>query len=88
MFGSRVTLAAVQYDLELANLWATDTYPDGGSFKGDTTERSGRHTTARERNAVCVVEFPPVDPANATQPLAGEGFSIPLTCRIAKAPDQ
>ena len=69
MFDSRVTLAPVQYDLNLANLWVTDTYPLGFSFKGDTTDKSVGISPPENGTQFGVVEFTPLDAANGAQPL-------------------
>lgn len=69
MFDSRLTLAPVQHDLNLANLWVTDSYPAGFSFKRDTTGKSVGISPPENGTQFGVVEFPPLDPDKATQPL-------------------
>ncbi len=69
MLDSRVTLKQVQPALGLANLWVTDTYPVGFSFKGDTTDKSVGISPPENGTQFGVVEFPPLDPAGAVQPL-------------------
>ena len=65
---SRVTLAPVSNDLNLANLWVTDSYPVGLS-KGDTRDRSVGISPPENGTQFGVVELPPFDPTNPTPPL-------------------
>jgi len=69
MLDGRVTLAPVQNDLNLANLWVTDSYPAGFSFKADTTGKSVGISPPGNGTQFGVVEFPPLDPAKTMQPL-------------------
>ncbi len=69
MFDSRVTLAPLQNDIDLANLWVTDSYPAGFSFKADTTGKSVGISPPGNGTQFGVVEFPPLDPAKTMQPL-------------------
>lgn len=69
MFDSRVPLAPVPNDLGLANLWVTDTYPPGFTFKADTVSKSVGISPPEHGTQFGVVEFPPLDPANPAKPL-------------------
>jgi hypothetical protein len=60
MLDSRVKLAPMSNDLNLANLWVTDSYPVGLS-KGDTRDRSIGISPPENGTQFGVVEFPPLD---------------------------
>jgi quercetin dioxygenase-like cupin family protein len=68
MLDSRVTLAPLSNDLNLAYLWVTDSYPVGLS-KSDTKDRSVGISPPENGTQFGVVEFPPLDPANPAPPL-------------------
>jgi quercetin dioxygenase-like cupin family protein len=68
MLDSRVALAPASNDLNLANLWVTDSYPVGLS-KGDTRDRSVGIAPPEDGTQFGVVEFPPFDPSNPAPPL-------------------
>ena len=63
MLDSRVKLAPVSNDLNLADLWITDSYPVGLS-KVDTRDRSIGISPPENGTQFGVVEFPPLDPTN------------------------
>jgi quercetin dioxygenase-like cupin family protein len=65
---SRVTLAAVSNDLNLANLWVTDSNPVGLS-KRDTTDKSVGISPPEKGTQFGVVEFPPFNADNPAPPL-------------------
>jgi quercetin dioxygenase-like cupin family protein len=65
---SRVTLAPMSNDLNLANLWVTDSYPLGLS-KDDTREKSVGISPPENGTQLGVVEFQPVNPANPAPPI-------------------
>jgi naringenin degradation protein FdeH len=68
MLDSRVKLAPMSNDLNLANLWVTDSYPVGLS-KGDTRDRSIGISPPENGTQFGVVEFPPLDLTNPALPL-------------------
>ena len=47
MFDSRMPLQPGPYGLQATNLWVTNSYPLGFSFKNDTSAISCRHISAR-----------------------------------------
>ena len=65
---SRLTLATVSNDLNLANLWVTDSYPAGFS-KGDARDKSVGISPPENGTQFGVAEFPPFDPTNPAPPL-------------------
>jgi quercetin dioxygenase-like cupin family protein len=68
IFDGRLTLTPVPSGLSLANLWVTDSYPLGFSFKRDTTDKSVGISPPENGTQLGVVEIPPLEPANAMQP--------------------
>jgi len=63
IFDSRVTLAPGQYGLNSTNLWVTDSYPLGFSFKDDTAGKPVGVSPLDNGTKFRVVEFPPLDAA-------------------------
>ena len=63
MFDSRLPLQAGPYGLQSTNLWVTNTYPLGFSFKEDTSAISVGVSPLDNGTKFRVVEFPPLDPA-------------------------
>jgi mannose-6-phosphate isomerase-like protein (cupin superfamily) len=63
MFDSRVPLVPGQYGLNSTNLWVTDSYPLGFSFKDDTAGRPVGVSPLDNGTKFRVVEFPPLNAA-------------------------
>jgi mannose-6-phosphate isomerase-like protein (cupin superfamily) len=63
MFDSRVPLQAGPLGLHATNLWVTNTYPLGFSFKQDTAATPVGISPLDNGTKFRVVEFPPLDPA-------------------------
>ncbi len=63
MFDSRMPLQAGPYGLNAANLWVTNTYPLGFSFKDDTSAIPVGVSPLDNGTKFRVVEFPPLDAA-------------------------
>jgi mannose-6-phosphate isomerase-like protein (cupin superfamily) len=64
MFDSRLPLQAGPYGLRSTNLWVTNSYPLGFSFKDDTSSIPVGVSPLDNGTKFRVVEFPPLDPAN------------------------
>lgn len=64
MFDSRLTLKAGPYGLQSTNLWVTNTYPLGFSFKDDTAATPVGISPLDNGTKFRVVEFPPLDAAS------------------------
>ena len=62
-FDSRMMLAPGQYGLNSINLWVTNTYPLGFSFKDDTSAIPVGVSPLDNGTKFRVVEFPPLDAA-------------------------
>jgi mannose-6-phosphate isomerase-like protein (cupin superfamily) len=62
-FDSRMMLAPGQYGLNSTNLWVTNTYPLGFSFKDDTFAIPVGVSPLDNGTKFRVVEFPPLDTA-------------------------
>src|ERR1700692_1062266 len=63
MFDSRVPLQSGPYGLASTNLWVTNSYPLGFSFKDDTSAIPVGVSPLDNGTKFRVVEFPPLDPA-------------------------
>jgi mannose-6-phosphate isomerase-like protein (cupin superfamily) len=63
LFDGRLPLAIGQYGLKSTNLWVTDSYPLGFSFKDDTYARPVGVSPLDNGTKFRVVEFPPLDAA-------------------------
>jgi mannose-6-phosphate isomerase-like protein (cupin superfamily) len=63
MFDSRVPLQAGPLGLRATNLWVTNSYPLGFSFKDDTSSIPVGISPLDNGTKFRVVEFPPLDPA-------------------------
>src|SRR6202521_2829515 len=63
MFDSRMPLQTGPYGLNSTNLWVTNTYPLGFSFKDDTSAIPVGVSPLDNGTKFRVVEFPPLDPA-------------------------
>jgi mannose-6-phosphate isomerase-like protein (cupin superfamily) len=63
MFDSRLPLQAGPFGLQATNLWVTNSYPLGFSFKDDTAAIPVGISPLDNGTKFRVVEFPPLDPA-------------------------
>ncbi len=63
LFDSRVPLQAGPFGLQSTNLWVTNSYPLGFSFKEDTSSIPVGVSPLENGTKFRVVEFPPLDPA-------------------------
>jgi mannose-6-phosphate isomerase-like protein (cupin superfamily) len=63
MFDSRLALQAGPFGLQSTNLWVTNSYPLGFSFKDDTSAIPVGISPLDNGTKLRVVEFPPLDPA-------------------------
>src|SRR5580700_11555538 len=63
MFDNRMPLQTGPYGLQSTNLWITNTYPLGFSFKEDTSAIPVGVSPLDNGTKFRVVEFPPLDPA-------------------------
>jgi mannose-6-phosphate isomerase-like protein (cupin superfamily) len=63
MFDSRMPLQAGPLGLQATNLWVTNSYPIGFSFKDDTSAIPVGISPLDNGTKFRVVEFPPIDPA-------------------------
>ncbi len=63
LFDSRMPLQAGPYGLQATNLWVTNSYPLGFSFKDDTSSIPVGISPLDNGTKFRVVEFPPLDPA-------------------------
>jgi mannose-6-phosphate isomerase-like protein (cupin superfamily) len=63
MFDSRMPLKPGHYGLNSTNLWVTNSYPLGFSFKDDTSEIPVGVSPLDNGTKFRVVEFPPLDAA-------------------------
>jgi mannose-6-phosphate isomerase-like protein (cupin superfamily) len=64
MFDSRMALQTGPYGLNATNLWVTNTYPLGFSFKDDTAATPVGVSPLDNGTKFRVVEFPPLDAAS------------------------
>jgi mannose-6-phosphate isomerase-like protein (cupin superfamily) len=67
LFDSRVPLTPGPLGLTATNLWITDSYPAGFSFKDDTATRPIGISPPDNGTKFRVVEFPPLDAAAEAQ---------------------
>ena len=67
MFDSRMPLQAGPYGLQSTNLWVTNSYPLGFSFKDDTASIPVGVSPLDNGTKFRVVEFPPLDAATETK---------------------
>jgi len=63
LFDSRLTLAPGPYGITALNLWLTDSYPAGFSFKDDPATKPIGISPPDNGTKFRVVEFPPLDAA-------------------------
>jgi mannose-6-phosphate isomerase-like protein (cupin superfamily) len=63
LFDSRLTLTPGRYGITAVNLWITDSYPPGYSFKSDPATKPIGISPPDNGTKFRVVEFPPLDPA-------------------------
>jgi len=63
LFDSRLPLGPGPYGIQGLNLWITDSYPAGFSFKDDPATRPIGISPPDHGTKFRVVEFPPLDPA-------------------------
>lgn len=63
LFDNRLTLAPAPYGIGALNLWITDSYPPGFSFKDDPATKPSGILPPENGTKFRVVEFPPFDPA-------------------------
>src|SRR5215510_4223436 len=63
LFDSRFSLAPGPYGINSLNLWLTDSYPAGFSFKDDPSTRPIGISPPDNGTKFRVVEFPPLDAA-------------------------
>ena len=83
LFDSRVPLQAGPYGLQATNLWVTDSYPLGFSFKNDTSAIPVGISPLDNGTKFRVVEFPPLDPA--TEAKMEPGFLMKAVGPLAPA---
>ena len=67
MFDSRLPLQAGPLGLRATNLWVTNSYPIGFSFKDDTSAIPVGISPLDNGTKFRVVEFPPLDPATESK---------------------
>src|SRR6202162_2113345 len=83
MFDSRMPLQAGPYGLNSTNLWVTNTYPLGFSFKDDTSAIPVGVSPLDHGTKFRVVEFPPLDAA--TEAKMEPGFLMKAVGPVAPA---
>jgi mannose-6-phosphate isomerase-like protein (cupin superfamily) len=83
MFDSRVPLQAGPLGLQATNLWVTNTYPLGFSFKDDTSAIPVGISPLDNGTKFRVVEFPPLDAA--TEAKMEPGFLMKTVGPVAPA---
>src|SRR5882724_13257401 len=83
LFDSRMTLAPGPYGLNSTNLWVTNTYPLGFSFKDDTSAIPVGVSPLDNGTKFRVVEFPPLDAA--TEAKMERGFLMKAVGAAAPA---
>ena len=83
MFDSRLPLQAGPYGLQSTNLWVTNTYPLGFSFKDDTSAIPVGVSPLDNGTKFRVVEFPPLD--GATEAKMEPGFLMKAVGPVAPA---
>src|SRR5580704_17503660 len=83
MFDSRMPLQTGPYGLNSTNLWVTNTYPLGFSFKEDTSAIPVGVSPLDNATKFRVVGFPPLDPA--TEANMAPGFLMKTVGAAAPA---
>ena len=83
LFDSRMPLQAGPYGLQATNLWVTDSYPLGFSFKNDRSAIPVGISPLDNGTKFRVVEFPPLDPA--TEAKMEPGFLMKAVGPVAPA---
>ena len=83
MFDSRVPLQVGPYGLQATNLWVTNSYPLGFSFKNDTSAIPVGISPLDNGTKFRVVEFPPLDAA--TEAKMEPGFLMKTVGPVAPA---
>ena len=83
MFDSRVPLQSGPYGLTSTNLWVTNSYPLGFSFKDDTSAIPVGVSPLDNGTKFRVVEFPPLDAA--TEAKMEPGFLMKAVGSVAPA---
>jgi mannose-6-phosphate isomerase-like protein (cupin superfamily) len=83
MFDNRMPLQAGPYGLQSTNLWVTNSYPLGFSFKDDTASIPVGVSPLDNGTKFRVVEFPPLDAA--TQAKMEPGFLMKAVGPVAPA---
>jgi mannose-6-phosphate isomerase-like protein (cupin superfamily) len=83
MFDSRLPLQPGPYGLQSTNLWVTNSYPLGFSFKDDTAGIPVGVSPLDNGTKFRVVEFPPLDPA--TEAKMEPGFLMKAVGPVAPA---
>jgi mannose-6-phosphate isomerase-like protein (cupin superfamily) len=83
MFDSRMPLKSGEYGLNSTNLWVTNTYPLGFSFKDDTSAIPVGVSPLDNGTKFRVVEFPPLDAA--TEARMGPGYLMKAVGAVAPA---
>jgi len=83
MFDSRVPLQGGPYGLQATNLWVTNSYPLGFSFKDDTAATPVGISPLDNGTKFRVVEFPPLDAA--TEAKMEPGFLMKAVGPLAPA---
>ena len=83
MFDSRVPLQSGPYGLTSTNLWVTNSYPLGFSFKDDTSAIPVGVSPLDNGTKFRVVEFPPLDAA--TEAKMEPGFLMKAVGTVAPA---
>ena len=83
MFDSRMPLQPGPYGLQATNLWVTNSYPLGFSFKNDTSAIPVGISPLDNGTKFRVVEFPPLDAA--TEAKMEPGFLMKTVGPVAPA---
>ena len=83
MFDNRMPLVAGPYGLQSTNLWVTNSYPLGFSFKDDTASIPVGVSPLDNGTKFRVVEFPPLDAA--TEAKMEPGFLMKAVGPVAPA---
>jgi mannose-6-phosphate isomerase-like protein (cupin superfamily) len=83
MFDSQMPLKSGEYGLKSTNLWVTNTYPLGFSFKDDTAGIPVGVSPLDNGTKFRVVEFPPLDAA--TEAKMGPGYLMKAVGPVAPA---
>jgi mannose-6-phosphate isomerase-like protein (cupin superfamily) len=83
MFDSQMPLKSGEYGLNSTNLWVTNSYPLGFSFKDDTSAIPVGVSPLDNGTKFRVVEFPPLDAA--TEAKMGPGYLMKAVGAFAPA---